>query len=235
MRLLRSIGFFLAVASTQFFAQSASQANPKIVESYGKLPLSFEANQGQTDAKVKFLSRGSGYTLFLTGDEAVFSLRRSQPSDLAAERRKNKAHGASRGCTAVNDQAPAGRKNTCDSDPAASTTNAVLRMKLHNANPAAKVTGSDQLPGKSNYFIGNDPKKWRSNVPEYAKVRYEGVYPGIDLVYYGNQRQLEYDFVLAPGADPHRIQFDVRGARKVSRDKHGNLVLRTSAGEVHWA
>ena len=103
------------------------------------------------------------------------------------------------------------------------TTNAVLRMKLVKANHAAKVTGVDELPGKSNYFIGNDPKKWRSNVPTYAKVKYEGIYSGIDLVYYGNQRQLEYDFVVAPGADPHRIQFDVRGAKRISRDEARRL------------
>ena len=84
-------------------------------------------------------------------------------------------------------------------------TGGVLRMKLRNANPAAKVTGADELAGTSNYFIGNDPAKWRTNVPTYAKVKYEGIYPGIDLVYYGNQRQLEYDFIVAPGADPRRI------------------------------
>jgi hypothetical protein len=73
-------------------------------------------------------------------------------------------------------------------------------MKLRNANPAAKVTGTDELAGTSNYFIGNDPAKWRTNVPTYAKVKYEGIYPGIDLVYYGNQRQLEYDFIEAVDA-----------------------------------
>ena len=107
-------------------------------------------------------------------------------------------------------------------------------MKLVNANPAAKVTGIDELPGKSNYFIGNDPKKWRTNVPTYAKVKYEGIYPGIDLVYYGNQRQLEYDFVVAPGADPRLIQFDVRGAKRIRRDEGGDLVLKMDEGEIRW-
>jgi len=83
---------------------------------------------------------------------------------------------------------------------------AVLRMKLVGANPHAKVSGLDELPGKSNYFIGNDPKKWRTNVPNYAKVKYANVYPGVDLVYYGNQGQLEYDFVVRPGADPSSIE-----------------------------
>ena len=193
----------------------ASQADPKeqarILDSYGKLPLSFEASQGQTDARVKFLSRGAGYKLFLTSDEAVFTLR---------------GGGAKADPPAVR-----GQLHPKADAPA---TTAVLRMKLLNANRAAKVTGVDELAGSSNYFIGNDPKKWRTNVPEYAKVKYEGIYSGIDLVYYGNQRQLEYDFVVAPGADPHRIQFDVRGAKSISRDKDGDLVLQMAEGEVRW-
>jgi len=82
---------------------------------------------------------------------------------------------------------------------------AVVRMKLVGANAAAKLTGLAELPGKSNYFIGDDPKKWRTNVPNYAKVKYTSVCPGVDLVYYGNQRQLEYDFVVQPGADARQI------------------------------
>jgi hypothetical protein len=101
----------------------------------------------------------------------------------------------------------------------------VLRMKLRNANASAKVTGVDELAGTSNYFIGNDPAKWQTSVPTYAKVKYEGFYSGIDLVYYGNQRQLEYDFIVAPGVDPRRIVFDVSGAKRIRRGAHGDLVL----------
>jgi hypothetical protein len=107
-------------------------------------------------------------------------------------------------------------------------------MKLLGANPASDVSGVDEMPGKSNYFIGNDAKKWHTNVPMYAKVKYKSVYSGIDLVYYGNQRQLEYDFVVAPGADPRRIQLGVRGARKISRIEDGDLVLAMDAGEIRW-
>jgi hypothetical protein len=112
------------------------------------------------------------------------------------------------------------------------TTGGVLRMKLLHANPAAKVTGTDELPGTSSYFIGNDPKKWRSNVPTYAKVKYEGIYSGIDLVYYGNQRQLEYDFVVAPGADPSRIRFKFRGAGTLRIDDRGDLLLEAEGDEI---
>ncbi len=113
-------------------------------------------------------------------------------------------------------------------------TGGVLRMRLRNANPAAKVTGTDELAGTSNYFIGNDPAKWRTNVPTYGKVKYEGIYSGIDLVYYGNQRQLEYDFIVAPGADPRRIAFDVSGAKRIRRAANGDLVLEAGEGEIRW-
>ena len=114
-------------------------------------------------------------------------------------------------------------------------TGDVLRMKLRNANPATKISGTDELAGTSNYFIGNDPTKWRTNVPTYTKVKYEGIYSGIDLVYYGNQRQLEYDFIVAPGADPRRIAFDVRGAKRTRRAANGDLVLKMKMGdEIRW-
>src|SRR5439155_17798981 len=113
---------------------------------------------------------------------------------------------------------------------------------LVGANQAAKVTALDELPGKSNYFIGSDPKKWRTDVPTYAKVKYEGVYPGIDLVYYGNQRQLEYDFVVAPGADPKAIALKIEtGSSKLENrkaqlrvDASGDLVVEADGTEVRF-
>jgi hypothetical protein len=100
------------------------------------------------------------------------------------------------------------------------------------ANAAPQVEGQDELPGKVNYFIGNDPEKWLRNVPTYRKVYYKNVYPGIDVVYYGNQRELEYDFVVAPGANPKAIKFTVEGADKIRLDKTGNLLLNLKHGEV---
>ena len=107
-----------------------------------------------------------------------------------------------------------------------------VRMSVVGARSTAAVAGVDELPGKANYFIGNDPSRWRTNVPTYAKVRYSGVYPGIDLVYYGQQRQLEYDFVVAPEANPDDIVLGFEGADSVEIDAHGELVLRTAAGDV---
>ncbi len=108
----------------------------------------------------------------------------------------------------------------------------VLRFKLVGGNPASAVSGADRLPGTVSYFTGNDRSKWRSNIATYAKVKYDEVYPGIDLVYYGNQRELEYDFVVAPGADPSNIRLAVSGARSVKLGSDGQLLLGTNSGTL---
>ena len=237
---------------------------PRFEEAYGKLPLSFEANRGQTNAQVKFLSRGRGYTLFLTTDEAVLTLRRGKPKVEGENSRMNHpSHRSSfKAATfrallespateleksyAPQDQNP--RVNPEPLSPSLEPLSAVvLRMKLVGANPNSEVTGLDELPGKWNYFIGNDPDKWRTNVPNYTKVKYKSIYPGIDLVYYGNQRQLEYDFVVAPGADPKAIRLAVEtGNSKLENrpsainnhpltvDSDGDLVIQTDTGEVRF-
>jgi hypothetical protein len=110
-----------------------------------------------------------------------------------------------------------------------------LRMKLVGADESARVTGIEELPGKSNYLIGDDPKKWRTNIRTYSKVKCEQVYKGIDVVYYGNRQQLEYDLIVAPGADfkPARISFT--GAKRIRTDSRGDLVLETESGEIRQA
>ena len=196
--------------------QPDSKAQAAIRTSYGQLPLSFEANHAQTDAQVKFLSRTSGYTLFLTSDEAVLALRATA------------RNAVSRSATI---------KSSVETRIAASsadTTTPVLRMKLHNANPAAKITGENELTSKSNYFIGNDPNHWQTNVPTYARVKYEQIYPGIDLIYYGNQRQLEYDFIVSPRANHHRIAFEVCGAKRIRQNAQGELVFAVGEDEIRW-
>jgi hypothetical protein len=183
----------------------------KPLVSYARLPLSFEANQGQTDGGVKYLSRGPGYTLFLTGDEVALALRKpgASPRRLGATSRLQRE------------------------DSKGETPSSVLRLKLVNANRNAEVTGASKLPGKVNYFIGNDPKKWRTNVPMYATVKYKDIYPGVDLVYYGNQQQLEHDFVVAPGGDASRIALQIEGSENMSLDAEGNLVIAVEGGEVY--
>jgi uncharacterized repeat protein (TIGR01451 family) len=106
-----------------------------------------------------------------------------------------------------------------------------IEMKLAGANPAANLTATEPLPGKSNYFFGNDPTKWRTGVPQFSKVRYENIYPGINLVFYGNQGRLEYDFQVAPGADPSQAALEFRGAKSLELSK-GALVIHTADGSV---
>src|SRR6185436_10013690 len=92
----------------------------------------------------------------------------------------------------------------------------------------------DELPGKINYFVGNDPMKWHTNVRTHARVRYEGVYPGIDLVYYGNEGRLEYDFIVSPGANPQAIALSFDGVGSMSVDGRGDLVLNNAGSELRW-
>ena len=187
---------------------TAFNRQPEVEVAYGNLPLSFEPNEGQTNSQVEFLSRGRGYTLFLTATEAVLSLRK---------------HAAPK--TSV---APKANRGEASED----TSGAVLRMKLVGANPSPLVTGLEELPGKSHYLIGSDPAKWRTNVPTYAKVKYENVYPGVDLVYYGNPGQLEYDLIVAPGSDPEAIYLAFWGGDELEMDVQGDLVLHAGDGQI---
>ncbi len=120
--------------------------------------------------------------------------------------------------------APAAAKN-------APPKSSVVRMTLAGANLHPEVSGTALLPGKSNYFIGNDASKWRRNVPQFGRVEYAQVYPGIDLIYYGSQGHLEYDFEVAPGTDARTIQLGFEGASSVKVDS-GDLLLATDAGDV---
>jgi hypothetical protein len=170
-------------------------AAARVREIYAQLPLAFEANEGQTDARVKFLSRGDGYTLFLTPTQAVLALRTASRATAGA-------------------------------------TRAVVRMTVVGANAAPRVAGVDMLPGKSHYFSDADTERWRTDVPTFAKVRYSAVYPGVDLLYYGSGRRLEYDFVVKPGADPRAIALRFEGARDLTIDAGGELVLGLGATEI---
>jgi len=186
-------------------------------EAYGELPLGFEPNQGQSDPAVKFLARGPGYNLLLTSTEALLQLRIENRGSRIEDRGSLRLGPDSIFSSQSSGFGP---------------QSSLIRMKLAGANPAPRAEGLDPLPGKSNYFIGNDRRKWRANVPNYGKVRYEKVYPGIDLVYYSNRRQLEYDFVVDPGADPHAIMLEFEGVEKPEVDARGNLALRGAGGLI---
>lgn len=189
-------------------APLAPSEKASVAATFGRLPMAFEANAGQVDPDVKFLARGSGYRLFLTATEAVLSLRQLDTREV--------------GKAATSRQEREGRPGT----------SAAVRMTLPGANPAPQIESLDRLPGVSNYFIGNDPRRWRTRVPTYAGVKYRGVYPGVDLVYYGNQRELEFDFTVAPGSDPKAIRMRPEGVRTITLDATGEVVLGTDGGDV---
>ncbi|MGE5053634.1 MAG: SBBP repeat-containing protein, partial [Acidobacteriota bacterium] len=176
------------------------------------LPLAFEANQGQTDPQVKYMARGKGYTAFLTADETVFAMESAR---------------ATAGVTGKRALLPAQK-----TDKATKDETAAIRMKLVGAKDNAPIAAENELPGRSNYFIGNDRRQWHAGVKQYARVSYDQVYPGVSLAFHGQQKQLEFDFIVAPGADPKSIRFDVSGAKKISTDSGGNLVLASTAGDV---
>ncbi len=110
----------------------------------------------------------------------------------------------------------------------------VIRMQLEGANPSPAIAAEEPLPGKSNYFIGNNREKWVTDVPSYERVKYSGIYPGVDVEFYGNQRHLEYDFTVAPGADPKSIALKIEGAQKLAIDSHGDLILHTPDGDAKF-
>jgi beta-propeller repeat-containing protein len=177
---------------------------------FSRLPLRFEANAGQTDPHVEFLARGPGYSLFLARSEAILSL--SKPS--RAPR-------------------PAAAPGL-PSEPSF-VRSAVLRMTLVGAKKSPQAIGIDRLPGVSNYATGGDRSKWLTGVPSYARVRYKSVYAGIDVEYYGKQTQLEYDFVVEPGADPSLIRLAFHGADRLVLNNAGELVLEVDGAEVRQA
>ncbi len=192
-RLLGAAIFLIASIAGAFPVAAAPDAASRaaISKLYGGLPLSFEANRGQADKKVRFLCRGQRYTLFLTDTEAVLRLAGGRHEEAA-----------------------------------------VVRMQLIGSHRRARPAGESPLPGTSNYFLGDRPREWRTGIPSYDRVRYENVYPGVDLVYRGNQRQLEYDFLIAPHADPKRIRLAFHGADTITINPQGELILHTKHGDV---
>ena len=188
---------------------ASAQDKRKIAASAIKMPLFFEANEGQTDPSVRFLTRSGGYTMFLTATETV--LVEGKNGSVSGEK-------FGKGLEALR----ANAKNSKQS---------VLRMELQGANAAPEFQGLQELPGKVNYLIGKDEAAWHKNVALFSEVQVAKVYPGVDLLFHGDQRQLEYDFVVAPGADPGRIGFKIRGAKKIEIAANGDLILHTADSE----
>jgi hypothetical protein len=192
--LLVSTSLFVVPFSFRLLSPPARQAgyqqHPALpLNGYGKVPLAFEANAGQVNDSVRFLSHADGYTLYLTATDPVLIFDKQG------------------GPTA-------------------------LHIHLTGANPHPQVSGLNELAGKTNYFTGNNPQFWHSDISTYARVLYQDVYPGVNVVYYGNQSALEYDFVVRPGANPGAIQLAFEGANNIHHiDAQGNPVLTLPGGE----
>ena len=169
------------------------------------LPLVFEPNQGQVD-----LDSSDPRTQFVTHGSGYSLVLGNDGAILSLI-----SHSRSRGSSQVESRFQ------------------TLQMKIAGATSPVRLMATDQLPGKSNYFVGNDPAKWRTGIPQFARVRYENVYPGINLVFYGNQGHLEYDFQVGPGADPSQAELEFSGAKKVELSD-GSLVIYGQSGSVRF-
>lgn len=194
-------------------AQAAFSAGQRgrIRASFDALPLTFEANQGQTDPQVKYIARGKGYTAFLTADETRFVV-----TSAAGSAARRDAH--------------SGRK--LRQTPPVQFKTAKIDMRLVGANAKPALVAGAQVPGTINYYVGNDRSQWQLGVKQYARVSYHNVYPGVEMAFHGEQRQLEFDFIVAPGSNAEAIRMGFTGTQQMATDGSGNLVLSSSAGDV---
>jgi hypothetical protein len=204
-------------------AIGASATNARAFKSYGRLPLSFEPNRGQTTAHADYLARGPGYSVFLSRTSAVFAFSHHSLPASSNKQGNPRSH-----------VDPEAIQNTPNQTSASESKPEVLEMQLAGVRAGIKAEGKDVLPGTANYFRGNDPAQWHTGIPTYKKVRYAGVYPGVDLIYYGNHSPLEYDFVVAPRANAGRIRLHFGGAKKVTLDGNGNLIVQMEDGSVSF-
>ncbi|HEU0040269.1 MAG TPA: SBBP repeat-containing protein, partial [Verrucomicrobiae bacterium] len=185
------------------------------VPQLASLPFYFEANRGQAGQAVQFLARGQSSQFFVSPTEAFLSLQSPVARDKTT-------------LTPL----PGHASRVTRHSSAASVSSCAVRMKFVGANPRARVTGEGELPGKINYFIGNDPARWHTGVSTFTRVRVEEIYAGVNLVYYGNEQRLEYDFIVAPQADPAAIAIHFDGPEKVRVDARGDLVLSLGQNEI---
>ena len=188
----------IAIAAT---AQTATNGGVQLIQNYGQMPLRFEPNSGQTDPQVRYVSRGNGYTMYFLPTEIALALN----TGANAER--------------IHQQPPV------PPGWASGRTLGLVHFQWEGANTKAEVVSEQTLPEKINYFIGNDPAKWRTGLSAYGRVRYHDLYTGVDLAFYGNQGRLEYDFEVAPHANPKAIRLKLAGADHVTVDSKGDLVF----------
>jgi uncharacterized protein (TIGR03437 family) len=169
-------------------------------------PLHFEPNLGQTDASVRYLGRASQGTLWLRPQDVTLGipLQQRAPKQKLSHRKSEKI---ARGL-------------------------AVLRLHFLDSSAHPTMQAEDPQSGVSNYLLGNDPQAWHTGVAQYSRVRYNGIYPGIDAVFYGSDSQLEYDFILKPGATPQQVRLKLEGADSLSLNGQGDLRITIAGHEI---
>ncbi len=179
----------------------------QIQKAYGDLPLHFIANQGQSDEWVKYYTQGGGYAFFFTRDGVMASLKNPGKSAIAKPEK--------------------GRLSTRVQPP---SRGEIVKLNLVGMNPDVQLAAGNLQTGKVNYFVGNDPGKWVTRVATYGSVVYREAYPGIDVKFYGNGRQLEYDLIVRPGADPAQARFQYQGIQGLTATREGGLLIQLSDG-----
>jgi Beta-propeller repeat len=199
-----------------------------ISRQYAKVPLAFEPNVGQVNSEARFLVHGDGYTVFFTPREAVFALNTLSPSKTLNEKIPQLVRKKSSFLPDLARQAH--NSNFLNQNLGFET----LRMRLIGANTDGRIVPLDQVGGYSNYFIGSDPRQWRSNIPTYRALKVQEVYPGVDLLYHGNQRQLEYDFIIKPGNNPQAIQLEFQGTERLRVNSVGDLILHRKGHQFRF-
>ena len=209
-------------ASSQAPAVSAAQRG-RVRANLDALPLAFEANQGQTDPQVKYMARGNGYKLFLTSSKAIMTLPGGRKPSEVMDMMMNKRRGAAGVKAMLKKRAGTHRQ---------ASPSAVLQMNFLGPNTNPQLVAEERQPGKINYFIGKDRSQWHSNIPLYGRVSYRNVYPGIDLAFHGAAKQLEFDYLVSPGADAKAIGLSFEGAESMHTNQAGDLILATTAGPV---
>ena len=224
--------FIIFFCSTTILLEASDIKKSTILESYGKIPLEFTTNSGQLDSQVKFTTRGYGAAMFFTQEGTTFLLSRGKEKSIIKRKnqtleKKNRNIKFDRTLNPLEE-----RESEIEKEYYA------LKKYFVNANPNPEITGEGLLPWYNNYFIGNDPAKYSTEVPNYAKIQLKNIYDGIDLFYYGNKKSIKYDFVVQPGENPEQIvlMYDFGNISvaegSISINQNGELVVKTPFGNM---
>ncbi|UCD94528.1 MAG: SBBP repeat-containing protein, partial [Candidatus Zixiibacteriota bacterium] len=205
---------FLTLTPVLSGAQEVSQAEPhniSALEGIASMRLAFTENTGQWNQDVLFRANAGNATMWLTAGGIHYQFVR-RVLDVPYEEQPL-------------------LRNLPD-DETLKIECLTVRAERTGANPRPDVTGNELLGYRCNYFLDNDPAKWRTNVPNFGEVTYRDIYPGIDLKYYGDGQQMEYDFIVSPGADPSQVQIQYQGIKSLSVNESGDLIITTDWGEI---